>query len=175
VIASFTVITSFTVETNMQNNGLKMKTELNGNTTEYPLWLKNFVDIYQTLSTDNLALLENIYHQDIIFIDPMHKVEGFNKLADYFAGLYQNLTACEFIIEEVILQDSHAALYWKMNYQHTKLNKGKTITVMGCSHIRGKDDKVYYHRDYLDLGAMLYEQLPVIGRIICWIKRKASK
>jgi len=159
----------------MQNNALKITTPSTISLAEYPLWLKNFVDIYQTLSVDNLDLLATIYHQDVSFIDPMHHVEGFEQLTKYFAGLYQNLTTCKFMIEEVIVQDSHATLFWTMNYQHTKLNKGKSITVNGCSHIRGKDDKVYYHRDYLDLGAMLYEQLPLIGRIICWIKQKAAK
>lgn len=153
----------------MQNNALNL------NTSEYPLWLNNFINIYQKLSVDNLALLTNIYHKDVTFVDPMHKVEGFEQLANYFANLYENLTTCEFIIEEVIVEDSNASLFWTMTYQHTKLNKGKAVTVIGCSHIRGKEDKVYYHRDYLDLGAMLYEQLPLIGRIIYWIKRQAAK
>ena len=159
----------------MQNNALETSNVLNLKSTDYPLWLDNFIHIYQKLSVDNLTLLNNIYHQDVTFTDPMHHVEGFDQLASYFANLYENLTACEFIIEEVIVEDSHAALFWTMTYQHTKLNKGKSVTVKGCSHIRGKEDKVYYHRDFLDLGAMLYEQLPLIGRMISWIKRQAAK
>jgi hypothetical protein len=62
-----------------------------------------------------------------------------------------------------------------MSYQHVKLNKGKVVTIVGTSHIKGENDKVIYHRDYLDLGAMLYEQLPVLGKFILWIKKQAAK
>jgi hypothetical protein len=142
---------------------------------EDPLWLKNFVSVYQKLSTDNLDLLGTIYHNNVVFIDPIHKVEGFDNLYNYFEGLYQNLASCDFVIEQVIVQNSSAAIYWKMSYQHVKLNKGKVVTIVGTSHIKGEDDKVIYHRDYLDLGAMLYEQLPVLGKFILWIKKQAAK
>jgi hypothetical protein len=139
-----------------------------------PTWLSNFVNIYQTLSTNNLDLLEKIYHHDITFIDPLHHVEGFDDLHQYFNGLYQNLLTCEFVINKVIFDGNEAAIYWTMSYQHNKLNKGEVVTVSGSSHIQGKEDKVVYHRDYLDLGAMLYEQIPLFGNVTKWIKAKAA-
>jgi hypothetical protein len=139
-----------------------------------PLWLTNFVLVYKQLSEENLQLLANIYHKNVTFIDPLHTVEGFDDLYQYFQNLYQNLSACDFVIDEVIWQDSQASLFWTMTYQHPKLNKGRTVTVVGTSHIKGEDDKVIYHRDYLDLGAMLYEQLPILGKLTKWIKTKAA-
>ncbi len=141
---------------------------------EAPLWLNNFVTVYQKLTKDNLKLLATIYHEKVTFIDPLHTVEGFEHLYQYFQNLYQNLSTCEFIIEKVIWQDSQASLFWTMTYQHPKLNKGRTVTVVGTSHIKGVEDKVIYHRDYLDLGAMLYEQLPILGKLTKWIKTKAA-
>ena len=140
-----------------------------------PLWLNNFVRVYQVLSIDNLELLSEIYHENVIFIDPIHQVKGYENLYDYFESSYQNLTSCKFVIEQVIQQDSQAAIYWKMIFHHRKLNKGKQITVSGSSRIQGEDDKVIYHRDYLDIGEMLYENLPVLGKFICWIKSQAAK
>ncbi|MCI2285833.1 nuclear transport factor 2 family protein [Colwellia sp. MSW7] len=142
--------------------------------SDSPLWLTKFVRVYQKLSTTNLALLETIYHPHIIFIDPMHQVEGFEELYQYFENLYENLTLCEFVIDNVIAQDNEAAIYWTMSYQHNKLNNGELVTVLGTSHIKGEHDKVIYHRDYLDLGAMLYEQLPLFGKLTKWIKAKAA-
>jgi hypothetical protein len=152
----------------MQNN------VSNNLTAARPLWLSNFVSTYQLLSTDNLDLLATIYHQHVTFIDPMHQVEGFEELYKYFDSLYQNLSSCVFVIDNVIAEGDEAAIYWKMSYQHHKLNKGQVVTVFGTSHIKGKDDKVFYHRDYLDLGAMLYEQLPFFGKLTKWIKTKAA-
>lgn len=140
-----------------------------------PQWLINFVDIYQRLSTNNLSLLEKVYHENITFIDPLHYVEGFDALTHYFTGLYEQLSQCDFVINNVLIQNNEAAIYWTMTYQHRTLNKGKSVTVSGHSHIKGSQDKVFFHRDYLDVGAMLYEQLPVVGRVIKWIKHKAAK
>jgi hypothetical protein len=138
-----------------------------------PVWLKKFVIIYQKLSKKNLESLADIYHEKVTFIDPLHKVEGFDALYHYFQNLYQHLSACEFIIDDVIWQDSQASLFWTMTYQHPKLNKGNAVTVVGTSRIKGEDEKVIYHRDFLDLGAMLYEQLPVLGKLTKWVKTKA--
>lgn len=144
------------------------------NASEHALWLANFIDIYQILATDNLHLLADIYHQDIVFIDPMHQLTGLDNLRHYFDKLYQQLSYCEFKIEQVIAQGDEAAVYWKMSYQHPRLNGGKIVHVQGSSHIKGVDDKVIFHRDYLDLGAMLYEQMPLLGRIISWLKNRAA-
>ncbi|MBA6233870.1 MULTISPECIES: nuclear transport factor 2 family protein [unclassified Colwellia] len=144
------------------------------NLTPMPLWLSNFVKIYQTLSTDNLELLETIYHNEVTFIDPIHELKGFDNLFQYFQDLYENLVSCDFVISNVIAQEDQAAIYWTMSYQHPKLNKGNVINVTGSSYIKGHEDKVIYHRDYLDLGSMLYEQLPVLGKLIKLIKNKAA-
>ena len=148
--------------------------KLNNLPDDQPLWLNNFVSVYQKLSTNNLDLLAKIYHVDVIFVDPMHKVEGLDELFKYFESLYQNLTTCNFEIQQVISNENQAAIYWKMTYQHGKLNKGKVVTVYGNSHIKGQNNKVTYHRDYLDLGEMLYEQLPIFGKLTKWIKTKAA-
>jgi len=150
------------------------KNQFNSLPKDSPEWLSNFVIIYQTLTTNNLDLLATIYHHDITFIDPIHRVKGFDDLYKYFNGLYQNLRTCEFIIEKVIFDGKEAAIYWTMTYQHNRLNKGGLVSVSGSSHIQGKEGKVIYHRDYLDVGAMLYEQLPLFGKLTKWIKAKAA-
>ena len=156
----------------MLNQKVKIPVDLNS-PPQYSLWLVKFIETYQKLSTDNLHLLADVYHQDIVFIDPMHQLEGFEQLKIYFNELYQKLSYCEFTIEQVIAQDSEAAIYWKMSFQHPRLNSGKVVSVQGSSHLKGCGDKVIYHRDYLDLGAMLYEQLPFLGRVIRWLKSRA--
>lgn len=152
----------------MENN------QFNNLPSHSPEWLINFVSIYQTLSTTNLSLLSKVYHSNVTFIDPLHKVEGFDNLFTYFENLYQNLSTCNFVIDEVLLDGDQASIYWTMSYQHNKLNKGEMVTVFGSSHIKGEDGKVIFHRDYLDLGSMLYEQLPLFGRLTKWIKAKAA-
>lgn len=159
---------------------MKHKLEINpftnsANKSESPLWLIKFIDNYNNLSTDNLASIKNIYHEEVVFIDPLHQVKGLCNLQHYFYGLYMNLVSCNFTIEHVFQNDNEAAVYWQMSYQHTKLNSGEVVNVQGHSHIKGENDKVIYHRDYFDAGAVLYEHIPLLGRIIKWVKAGASK
>jgi len=142
---------------------------------QYPAWLQNFVDTYEKLSTDNLALLLDLYREDVEFRDPLHKISGIDALSGYFDGLYQNLASCQFTIFDVVYDESKAAVYWSMTYKHPKLNGGEEIHVEGSSFIKGSQDKVYFHRDYLDVGSMLYEHIPLLGAFIRWIKKKAVK
>ncbi|MFD2166863.1 nuclear transport factor 2 family protein [Thalassotalea euphylliae] len=141
---------------------------------DFPVWLSRFVETYQKLGTDNLELLGEIYADDVIFIDPMHQISGFENLEDYFTSLYTNLSSCTFVINDVMNCGDEAALYWTMQYSHPKLNKGKTVTVQGHTRLKGMGDRVIYHRDYLDLGAMIYEHIPVIGGIVKLIKNRAN-
>lgn len=140
-----------------------------------PQWLDNFIEVYQGLGTDNLSNLQSVYHQDIAFQDPLHKLNGFDQLEAYFSQLYQHVLTCRFVVKEVVQQGNQAAIYWTMTYQHQQLKGGAVIEVEGHSLIKAQDDKVIYHRDYLDLGQMLYEHVPLLGRVIAWLKNRVSK
>lgn len=63
---------------------------------------------------------------------------------------------------------------WKMIMIAKKLNKGKPVTVEGDSHIRfgGAEGKAVYHRDYFDVGAMVYEHVPIVGGLTRYVKKK---
>ena len=58
-----------------------------------------------------------------------------------------------------------------MHTSHPRLAGGQLIEVEGCSFLLWRD-RVYRHRDYFDAGALLYEHLPVLGRVIAWLKRR---
>jgi len=49
---------------------------------------------------------------------------------------------------------------------------GETIRIEGASYLKTRNGKIYYHRDYFDMGAMLYEHLPVMGRVIHHLKER---
>ncbi|MDR6962877.1 nuclear transport factor 2 family protein [Shewanella putrefaciens] len=144
-------------------------TEVNANTL-----VDNFIQLYQALNKDNLHLLERVYDDKIIFADPMHQIIGLPALTQYFAKLYKNVQHIQFDIKEVQQNNSQAALFWQMQYSHPKLNKGETIFVDGMSQLRF-NEKIFFHRDYFDLGQMLYEHLPCMGGLIRLLKDRAAK
>jgi hypothetical protein len=62
-----------------------------------------------------------------------------------------------------------------MTFASPRLNGSREIAVEGSSLLRISDDRICYQRDYYDMGAMIYEQLPLIGPIIRFIRRRLSR
>ncbi len=135
--------------------------------------LDDFLAVYNRLTIDNLDLLDRIYSADIEFCDPAHEIRGLEALRRYFAELYRNVDSIGFSFNRRHRVDSEAYLSWRMSFRHPKLARGRTIEVDGLSYLQFDDTgKVSYHRDYFDLGAMLYEHLPLLGRLVKTIKRR---
>lgn len=136
--------------------------------------IENLKNVFSQLNSSNLDLLKNIYSEDMIFEDPAHSIYGLKNFLHYCKELYSNLSNCTFNFETTATIESTAFLEWKMYLSHPKLNKGNTVIVSGISKIIF-EEKIIYHRDYFDLGQMLYEQLPYIGFVIKKIKRKLGQ
>lgn len=137
-------------------------------------WLQKFITTYSELGTKDFSVLSEIYATEVEFVDPLHRISGLDSLVRYFEHLYTNVASCQFAIEHVIESEQEAALYWTMTYQHKRLNGGKAISVEGHSHLKAENGLVLYHRDYLDVGAMLYEHVPLLGNVIRTIKKRSG-
>lgn len=132
--------------------------------------IDNFKSVYGKLDASNIDLVDTIYDDNITFIDPFHEICGLSKLIDYFSALYKNLESCEFEFGEVYSKTSSALIVWNMTFRHRSLSKD-IIEVPGSTQIRF-DEKIYFHRDYFDAGKMIYENVPVVGSVIKYIKRQ---
>ncbi|MDN3609673.1 nuclear transport factor 2 family protein [Vibrio ostreicida] len=131
--------------------------------------------IYQQLNKNNLHLLHDVYHNDVIFEDGAHRLEGWSSLKAYFDTLYTNVNRCQFDIKEHQQLGEVGFLTWVMTLEHPKLQSGQAITVNGVSHLKFAQGRVVYHRDYFDLGEMLYENLPLLGTVIKSIKKRLGQ
>ncbi|GEA49927.1 MULTISPECIES: nuclear transport factor 2 family protein [Vibrio] len=132
-------------------------------------------DVYQSLSKDTLHSLTRIYHQDVIFEDSAHKLNGWAELSSYFDNLYQNVIDCRFDILSKHQAGDAGFIIWTMRLRHPKLKGGSEVAVQGISHLEFRDGKVIHHRDYFDMGEMLYENLPVLGSVIKTIKKRLGQ
>ncbi len=133
------------------------------------------VEVYQKLDKHNLHLLEKIYHPEVVFEDAAHRLEGRDALCDYFQTLYTNVTRCDFVIDEQQQVGDRGFLTWRMELRHPKLQNGAPILVNGASHLKFSQSQVIYHRDYFDLGEMLYENLPLLGAVIKIVKQRLGQ
>lgn len=137
-------------------------------------YLKRFAERFSELDADNLERLGELYSDTVRFRDPLHEVQGLVALRAYFEQLYANVQDVRFEFHgHDQVNDGLGYLRWTLQYRHPRLNKGRTIQVRGCSCLMWQD-KVYLHHDYFDAGALLYEQLPVMGSVISWLKRRLA-
>ena len=133
--------------------------------------METFLQTYTSLNHSNLHLLGSIYTDDVIFIDPVHSIKGLPQLTAYFEALYRNISSIEFSFTDPIREKDIGYVQWTMTYSHPRIQKGNLIDVPGVSFLKfHASGKVNYHRDQFDLGCMLYEHLPVLGRVISTVK-----
>ena len=136
--------------------------------------ISDFLKLYNQLDKSNLELLNEVYSDNIIFEDPLHRIEGLPALTDYFANMYENLNQGQFEIHTSFEQENQASVYWVMTFSHKKIKQGQSLKVNGNTYLEFDNGKVVYHRDYFDAGEMIYQHLPVFGTVINLIKRRTA-
>lgn len=137
--------------------------------------LEAFCSFFNKLDKSCTERLYEFYTPDVVFQDPLHRIEGAESLERYFATLYRNVTSCRFDFHERQRSGREAFATWTMHLEHPRLEKGRAIAVEGCSHLTFAEDgsgRIAHHRDYFDAGALLYERLPLLGGTIRLIKRQ---
>ena len=137
--------------------------------------IKNMIKTFNELGVDNLAVLDTFYDSKAEFQDPAVKVKGLAQLKKYYAAVYKNVKSIQFDFTEITKNDQCYYATWTMHLSATGLNSGKKYSVEGISVIQfNEKNLVTYHRDYLDLGDMVYEKLPVLGSLVKVIKKKLA-
>ncbi len=134
--------------------------------------LERLADFYRCLDDSQLPRLSQIYHPQITFIDPVGQHDGLASLEHYFRQLLKTVNYCRFDIQHILQYGSEATLLWRMDYSHPSLQKGQDLSLDGISHLRQADGLIIYQRDYYDMGAMLYEHVPLLGTAVKALKER---
>lgn len=148
---------------------------------------QKFIDLYQSLNEEKIHSLTNIYHPNITFIDPLHQINGLAELKAYFLESYSAVKSINFNIHRVMESQNEASVFWQMAFESKSLNKNNMIYVDGLSYLQfqypvstqvpllafeNDNNQILHHRDYFDAGQMLYEHVPIMGKVIAYIKRR---
>jgi hypothetical protein len=132
---------------------------------------QRFIALYAQLDNNSMEGLDAVYTEDVVFVDPFRRSNGLLALQRYLRALYENVESVRFVCEQPALCAAEAYIRWNMFVIHPRLNSGREIVVPGISFIRG-EAKVFYHQDFYDAGALIYEQLPLLGSGIRLVKRR---
>ena len=124
--------------------------------------------IFNELRADNTEILNEFYDENIVFEDPVGKIVGLGSMKSYYKNMYKDVTDIRFDFKETAKNKSVYFFKWNMWLATPNLNGGKGFFVSGVSEIHFADGLVKYHRDYFDMGEMVYEKIPILG----WLTRK---
>lgn len=136
--------------------------------------VERFQRLFNSLSAGNIRGLEDVYSTRVRFADPFGSLEGIDELQAYFDKVYANVKACRFHFGDVLISEQNVSIEWTMQLKHPRLRRGREVSVHGCSRLIVSEGRVLYHRDYFDAGEMLYENLPILGAAVRFVRSLAS-
>lgn len=124
---------------------------------------------YETLSPASLGDIARFYADDARFKDPFNDVRGREAIRRIFAHMFVATDNPRFVIGEQFRKPGQAFVLWDFHFTL----KGKAYQVHGSSHFRfGDDGRVTLHRDYWDAAQELWQQLPWLGPLVGWLRRR---
>jgi hypothetical protein len=133
------------------------------------------VTAFNRLTKNTIDSIEDFYSKDIVFEDPLGKVDGLENVKKYYRNVYRNVSEIKFEFAEMIIQQGTVAAPWIMTLSARGLNSGKPFAVKGLSIlVFNSAQKVCKHTDYVDMGQMVYLRLPFVGAVIRKINSKLS-
>lgn len=113
------------------------------------------------------------YAQDAYFHDTLRSIRGVDQIETYLAHSAEAVESCKVEPLDVVSKDGEYYFRWAMHMRLKKLQKGKTLSSTGISHVRfDKDGKVVFHQDYWDAASYFFEKVPIVGGGIRFIKRR---
>ena len=134
--------------------------------------IERFKSQFRILHEADLSRLRELYSERILFKDTVHEIRGLVELEDYFTSLCSELSDCRFEYLDEIVGDNSAYIKWMMHFKHPRLGN-RLISVRGVSNLKFSD-RIDFHEDFYDMGAMLYEQLPLLGNVTRWLRLRLA-
>ena len=132
-------------------------------------------ELFNSFDGKDLSMLNKFYATEVLFIDPVIRLQGIEKVKSYFFSAYKNVKSIKFEFSDILCSGGKYTAIWTMQLQVRGLINGDPYVVQGVSILHfNEKGLISYHRDYLDLGSMVYERLPFIGIVVRRIKKLLS-
>ena len=131
---------------------------------------------FKQLQSNTMYLVDQFYAEDIHFIDPIVELHDREAMRHYYESSYSGADTVTFTVPSVLDQGDEQVIVWEMTLISKKLNKGNPIVVQGASHIRyNSEGKAVYHRDYFDMGQMIYDHVPFVRGMVKFVDKRMRK
>jgi hypothetical protein len=89
-------------------------------------------EFFNEATFENMAdLCEEVYHPDVEFQDPVHKIKGRDKLTSYYRNMYENVISIAFDVHQEMVQGDEVMVRWTMRLRHKRLDGGDEFAMDG--------------------------------------------
>ena len=139
--------------------------------------LARFSAFFQNMDPDQVArTAREVYAADAWLYDTLVLHHGLESIEPYFVRTAERAAGVRVEILDVLRKGPDFYVKWIMDIEWSAFRKGTTTRSFGMSHLRfNREGRVILHYDFWDSTNGFFEHLPVIGRILKWIKRKAGR
>lgn len=128
-------------------------------------------EFFHQLNSQSMHLVDKFYSKNATLVDPLGSVTGSENIKKYYAYQYKHIDSLTWKTEPEIVSGKTQILVWTMNLKTKALNSGNEFSVDGISKFRfNEQGQVEFHQDYFDVGAFIYERLPILKNAISFIK-----
>ena len=125
----------------------------------------------EDLSSATLGDLEAYVTADVRFKDPFNDVRGVDAMRRTFQHMFENVQHVKFHARDMASE----GLMCFMSWHFVGTLRGKPWAFDGVSIIRfNEDGRVTEHIDHWDAASEFYEQLPFIGSLLAFLRRRLS-
>lgn len=143
--------------------------------------LDAYLDCLAHLDQAHLDAFLALCTADVRFRDPFNDVRGGAAFRAVFADMLEKLDDIEFLVDARALEAAPRAdgmqvalVSWRLRARLPRLG-GAAWAVAGCSEIHlDRDGRVCAHLDYWDAASGLYERLPLLGRLLRYLRRRLA-
>jgi steroid Delta-isomerase len=138
------------------------------------------IEWFETLNEPDVARMGELYSSQTFFKDPFNEVHHLRDVQAIFAHMFKRLHEPRFVVTHAFDHDDGTALAavltWEFHFSVRADKTAKPWLIQGATHLRfGPTGLITYHRDYWDAAEELYERIPVLGALMRWLKRQATR
>jgi ketosteroid isomerase-like protein len=132
-------------------------------------------EFFEAIRPADLDRIPEIYADDARFRDPFNDVRGVAAIGRIYARMFEELDEVRFVVRDSLVDEGGAMLTWDMGFRVRRWRPASVRSIHGATHLRfAADGRISYHRDYWDAANELYAQLPIVGPLMRYLKRRLA-
>ena len=128
-----------------------------------------YVAFFENLTPESLAALRDVVADDVRFTDPFNETTGIEAMRAIFEKMFRDVAEPKFKVSRVAFDGDVCLLKWTFAGR----SRLGVLSIDGMSTLQFNDrGRVAEHVDYWDASAPIFERLPLIGRLIGFIRKR---